>query len=779
MSRLFLIFRSVLKNKIAKIFLLVIVGAGMTYGTVKYLKKREENRRLEIRPEVITTLSPPKILATEVPAGVRDLFERFKELDLLKSFRIEDMLFDKLRTEEQFNALLVDKRRAYDLYDYPLFVAVHTVFGKYNSNGAEIVGFRWHREGVEGVLLTRNYRADYSGKDGYVTIRWSVIVRNGVWKFYDLETTDSGVRVSTELAGYALSNDPDLYKEDSFRSSAIINFCRSHYDVVKEAVENNWPKIKDFADRKVYEKLPDRLEALLHYWKCRIAYSERKYYECLDQAIAAIESDSDLVAAYYWKAMSLNRMGRYQDAVDAMRQFIEQAGVSANDHFLFASMLSKANQLEESATEFRRAFDEKPNSREWLNDYRRSLPSGAKADLATRLSKIDDLDKRYFEHAKQAVDEGDYESIQILVKAFGARFASDPREQYLEAAVELHQNQTDAAVKRFVSLYEVEKKKSAIAQRNAISEILDVYCKFHQFDEAYRKLAPINRREVFRHLIYAIRAKYRDGDVSDEEKKKGAALFECLGRLHAVADSDDPWNLYLKAEILRWRGEFAEAAKAYDVALENVSSLQDIRLIKNRKLYNACDAGQGIASFENSKEPTEVFNYLVYFFERKRQFDQLEKLISLAESRKNQPEMLEIAKANLLWNRQDFEGASKQYLLVYEFANANRKSLVPLDRLLLSLIRVEQYKKALEIIDKVDMSPILYPLYFAVRSAKAGDVKSLETNLMDMQEIGAISPHYDSELGPMLRTNPDFKHLLKKYPIPEDLLADKNADRKP
>ena len=413
----------------------------------------------------------------------------------------------------------------------------------------------------------------------------------------------------------------------------------------------------------------------------------------------------------------------------------------------------------------------------------RLLPKGKKSEFIRRFEGVEKPENYFQEFFAEAFEEKDFETAEALLQSYVKRFPNRPDGPFCAAFFDLRDQKVDQAVAKFTESYRLAQKELAIDETVLVRRIVTTFCETQTAELAYTRFSALNRRLVFRQLVS--NDSCYEMDALPDEQPKIAKAKESLKKLidvHSAADPKDPWLGIARAEACVWAGDHAGAEKEFTQAEKQISAEDDLHYLKFRRISASCRAGKAVEAYEKIDPSPKTFQTVAYFLERKKQFDDLDRLIAVAAAKDPQPPELEAWRGHFCWHRKDYTGAARRYLALLEKDDDDGRWYL-MDRLIRCLARSGQFGKARQILKRPNVQkwPTM-PFAESVIAANEGNALKLNEELEKFEDDEPSSNpadaeearremlatvHADPDIGPALRTKSEFRLILEKFPEPK------------
>lgn len=522
-------------------------------------------------------------------------------------------------------------------------------------------------------------------------------------------------------------------------------------------------------------RLPPEDAALLALLEGRIASQRGDTEAALSQFDTAERLVPGVPAAQAHRAAALNRAGRFDAALDAVREYRRRCGPDGHASLNEGAALEGLGRPREAADVYRGALDDDPDSAAALRGLGRVLPANDKSELGLRLAKARDP-RHLYDRAVWGPDgQRDEVTADVLLDALRKARPDDPHGLGEDIRRQIKAGRFDAAQK----LMEHGLKAK---ERDDREEVLDAYllamARAKKLTEGYEAVPK-------GYAIHAFRTLAEDWadelfDRADKEPGPEVAELRELIAAHREREPNDPWLWFFEGAARQREKQYEKAAEAFaagakklppapkkkpapDEFDENAGAVSRFR---SRRIECLFLAKKGLEAYARIEPTAEVFQELAGLYDRANDLDGLAALLAAHRTREpNDPQRL-YWQGHLNFRDRNYAGAS---LLFKAFL----KEIGGRDVMNRWAARDEYLRCALRT-DPADAGrrlaefgpgPVAFPLRAAVAAA-TGDRLELERLIKEATRGGGPLWFYSDEDFRAAFRQEQWADLRARYPDP-------------
>ncbi|MCI0461269.1 MAG: hypothetical protein L0Z62_30345 [Gemmataceae bacterium] len=531
----------------------------------------------------------------------------------------------------------------------------------------EIQSIKLLAKGQEAVVVAR-----HRGDGGTAKMRWWLKKDGPSWRLYDLEDLDTGIRISTLLAGAFAELGQGLVVPDWIKAGPLMQRAG------KAMVEGNIEEAERLLVQIARYEFPKPLAALRWMMEGAIRLAQQRPAEALACCEKARTFNPDVPILDFLSGAACNALRRFDKALTHLHAYRNLLGEDTNISHQLGIALAGLGRREEAAQAFRRSLDDDPKSLDALNELRRLLPRGKKGELAKRFARVPNARLFFDELAQEALRDRDAEGIEVLASAL-PRKGADPVVDMTLARAKALQGKADEAVRLFKKA--VPGIPDGPERQSHVTEFLLDMLEGDRPLEAYR--AAPDPDSAFLLLAQSLHAR-RDSD-----------LLRGLVEAHRKARGPGPWTHFYSGVLAvderaydRADREFAAAAKAGPLNAKERERIREQRVLA-RYL-----AGKGLSAYQDVGPAPMTFTQLARLFSQSAQVEQLEALLGAHRQADPKDPGLPIWEAEVKWLKKDDAGLVR-LLKEQRDAFADRQHRMKfIQRLLSALVRLKRIDEA-------------------------------------------------------------------------------------
>lgn len=599
---------------------------------------------------------------------------------------------------------------------------------------------------------------------------WWAVRRPDGWRVFDAADLFRARR---------FTRDPVTANAPEVQLLAILDVGR--YDAARQAIAAadrglNHGLNADLADAALEPardvRLPPEDAAAVALLEGRIA-SERND---LDAALGHFDTAERLVpglpAAQAHRAAALNRAGRFDAALDAVREYRRRCGPDGHASLNEGAALEGLGRTREAADVYRLALDGDPDSADALRGLARVLPANDKSELGLRLAKARDPRQLYARAVWSGGGPRDEGAADVLLDALRKARPDDPYGLSEDIRRQIKAERFDAAKK----LMEHGLKAK---DRDDREEVLDAYLLAMA---GAKKLTAGYESVPKEHAAHAFRTLAEDcadelSDHTDKQLAPEVAELRALIAAHRTREPNDPWLWFFEGAALQHEKEYEKAAELFaagakklppekrpgpDEFDENAGAASRFR---SRRVECLFLAKKGLEAYAKIEPVAEVFQELAGLYDRANDLDGLAALLAAHRKREpNDPQRL-YWQGHLNFRDRNYAGASllfKTFLKEAGERDVNRWQAR--DEYLRCALRTDP-AVANRLLAEFGREPVALPLRAAVAAA-TGDRFELERLIAEATRGGGPLWFYSDEDFRAAFRGAEWADLRARYPDP-------------
>ena len=618
-------------------------------------------------------------------------------------------------------------------------------------------------DGREAVVYDVEYHG--SGADQYsAKIRWWLRRKGSQWNVWDMESLETGLRMSTLVGSLVASSGPGGAGNPQILSTAmpllqkmIAGLQRKDFKTAEDAIKS--------LDTMT---LPPELAAIREYARAALRTAQMRFPEAIQACDAADATGQDMPALHELRTIACNKMGEYQKALDSAQKWEDSLGSELELYHQRGLALAGLNSKDEAAKAFEKALDEDPNATGSFTELAGVLPDTDKSELARRFERCQKPSELF---------RGTIPTLQNRHDLVGMRTVLDAYRKHPEAAddhwVAYYDAETLILQKRYP---EAEKELQTLlpfaSQKNCECFASEYVYTAELAGDALKaySTAP-DPRKTFGILAARLLDKQDYGP---------------LGKLiatHTRLVPDDSRGYYYQAELKRMQKDPEAADQSFAKAMSLAQDQPDEssqNLIRASWVAARYERGKGLSAYKDIKPADKVFKQLARRYFNDRNARDLAQLVAARSA--DAPEDPDA----FLWDA-GAKYLAGDYAAAVEALTTNRKTILSqqfnqyqwTDFYIRSQIRLKHFDEARnELGDQSEARKDWW--HTALVECAAGNVpeavKALDKLLEFDGDYDVSSFYEDPDLGPALSA-PAFADWRAKHPVPTTGPATRPAGR--
>jgi tetratricopeptide (TPR) repeat protein len=473
-------------------------------------------------------------------------------------------------------------------------------------------------------------------------------------------------------------------------------------------------------------------------------------------------------------------LGRYTDALAAVRAYQKEVGPDALSCTLEGHALEGLGRAAEAAGAYRRALDELPESADAFNGLRRVLPGDQKKELGARFARMKDPPKHYSELVQAARHDGDGAAVDVLLDGLLALAPDDTR-----ALADDVRRKVKA--EKFAEAGAVLARGLRARERGPAESVLLAYLYAMRAADkaldAYAAVPPAHTSRAFRILAEDLEDELPEReDVVDPPQLK---QLRDLIAAHRKRAPGDPLLWYYEGALHQRANEYEKAERTFAAGAAQLllrklarpndpddqpgdqpgDQPDDAELFRSRRVLCLFHLKKGLAAYRNVGPANTTFQQLAVLYDGQKDLAGLEKLIAEHRESTTDPEAV-FWLARLLYRKAEYGRA----VAVYDRYLERSKELAPnrwlaRDEMIRSRLRVDNPKGAAESLAEFGPNNVNHALRAAVAAAN-GDRPELVRLLEESTRNGGRVWFYSDEDFRRAIYLEKYRDLRTKYPDP-------------
>jgi LSD1 subclass zinc finger protein len=431
----------------------------------------------------------------------------------------------------------------------------------------------------ECLVVVRHKHPDGSN----LKVRWWLTRRAGVWKIYDFEDLDAGMRFSTTVASFA--------EQGAGRFTEIgragTNIGEAFQALIANDIDTAENKLKLMPPR-----LPLRLEAMRLLLTGIVHIHRGKDKEALQALEAAKRLHADMPVADYLRGIVLKKMSKWEEALKYLNDYRNLLGDDDEVCREIGETLRQLRRFREAAIEYRKALDVNPQDAEAFDGLLSSLEADDnKDDLGPRFAKLENHREHFDEFARDCEERQFPQLLEPLVRTMRRLDPDYPPVDFYDALVNARTGHPEEAVRLIRSA--LRKQTEQPKHKEYGRQFLKVMAVMGHFKEAYPVLP--DARESFLHLASELLTRYRLDDL------------KALTALHRQKQADDPLLPLYEAEIHVREGRYAEADKCFSDGVKRGADAETLQTFRASRVLARHHIGQTLSAYREIGPRDETF----------------------------------------------------------------------------------------------------------------------------------------------------------------------------
>lgn len=435
-------------------------------------------------------------------------------------------------------------------------------------------------QGNEAVVIARHRAPDGTT----FKMRWWVSKRTGVWRVFDYEDLDAGMRVTTVVAS--------ISQMGIGKVAGVSAALQKVQHALMAAIERN----PDVAERHLRQaagvQLPRQLEAMRSLVQGLIHIQRNQPKEALAAFDEARGLNPDMPILDLLKAGACNDLGDHATALKHIESYRALLGDDTNTYAELGHALLGLLRLPEAQAAYRKSLDHDPKNADAFMGLMRALgPDDPHEELATRFAKLDRPHENFdicAQDCQQVRDGAGLEQIALAMRKIDPAYEPVP---YYLALSKLWLDKAEEAAALFKA--GLSQEKNAVKRQEYLDGYLQAMVSLDKTLEAYRTLP--DARETFERLAAELKKSYRLDELRPlvaEHRKKYA---------------DDILLLLYQGEMHLDEGRYALAEKAFAAASAKKPPAAVLEPFENSRIRARYHTGNGLAAWREAAQRQQAF----------------------------------------------------------------------------------------------------------------------------------------------------------------------------
>ena len=570
-------------------------------------------------------------------------------------------------------------------------------------------------------------------------LRWWLHRRDGRWRVYDFEDLDGGVRVS-RLIATVVTPGGDVAPW----SSAMPNLQQAVAAIQSGNVDDAEKALR----RLDAVQLPPEIDALRHVAWCSVHLGRGEHEKALATCDRAAALSPGMPVVDFQRAVAMNRLARYEEALAAARRYAELLGADADLAVEMGAAFEGLGRSDEALRAYRAGLDDGPDSAENFAGVVRLAPAeGRREEIAARFAQATARQQLFYTAAVGVDGPASVDPLDDLVRAYRAYSADDPWVDYYGAMVLSYRGANDRA---FTLLTDVVKRLPDDQRGQAVPAMLRAGVEAGKPLDAYR--AAPDATGAFRLL------------ASQLGRSETVAQLRALMGAHRQRAPGDPWLAFYEGRERQLSGDRAAADAAFARAMAGPD--EDVRQIaRTARVLSRYEGGDVLGAYRDIPPREETFAALAGMCVAGARVEDLERLVGLHRASGG------LSDAELVWwdgqsrwARKDYAAAADRFVRYARKLAKDRQRYEVDDSLVRACARAGRWDDALAHLRGRDADQV-DPLHRAIAQAGAGNVdETLRAVAACLAFDYVIEDLYaDDDLGPLLRADA-MRGVRAKHP---------------
>ena len=611
-------------------------------------------------------------------------------------------------------------------------------------------GLTWERADVRAIRYLRSDDVVVSltlhwiraGSSSVSHMRWWMHKSGGLWRVYDFDDVDTGVRYLVTIA--------DAFHAGELSSSVMD--VMGKFPAIRKSIEaRDFYKAREQLKAIEAVSLPPRLDGIRWLLKGVVALRLMEYKDALKACEAAQSFNSDMPVLDEIRTQAYVGLKEYDKALAAAERFETQMGHEAVISLYKGLALQGKKRLEEAAAAFRAALEDNPDLIDPMWGLCQVLPAGKKAELSEYMRQTPHPKQMFAELAAKAVRVDDAETLEALLDGYRKAGAKgDPLADYYAAEIKkIRGDDAGAATLLQPLLAGVGDADRYVFYRQYVVTSLKAGDALATYAECP------NRTLGFSLIAPELLA-----------KRKFAALDALLAR-HAREVPGDLEIYRVRARRYEAEDNYVPADKAYAEGMAACSTEKERATFRWRWVDLRYRHGDVLGAYRDIGPDAEVFEQLAWRLRTDKKADLLAQLINVYTPGHERETRLSFWRAQLQFLRKDYAACIQAVQEAKGPLMEDRQyAYSTTDIYVRALIRTESYGQArIEAQEGAGKEKTSWPLLLAC-AAQGQEQAVLEQmqGLLSDDDYSVQDFYRDEDLGPMLREK--LPLVRARYPEP-------------
>jgi hypothetical protein len=493
------------------------------------------------------------------------------------------------------------------------------------------------------VLVTTRHFDQATGENSHR--RWWLRVDGPEIRLYDLEDLDLNIRMCL-LAGRAIAGVRVDGAQQWLRATQFVrNISRAVQQRDQKATEAELAAVKN-------ERFPNEVEALRWLVHGTVAVWQKQYKQALEHYARAEQFNPKFPILDLRRAECYNFTRESEKARFHAQRFIGALGEDNEVCYHLGMALANLGRRQEAAAVLRRALKFDPDGALAIDELRRVLDPGNKAEIGDHFARLSRPADQYDLLAKNAFEARDVAGLTALADVMHKRFPEDPEALFHLAHVRAIERNWPLAWPLYQSALakQADNNRRIVYSDNFLYDLVDD----GKVLEGYQKAA--DKVRTFRVLA---------ADLLGQRKLLDLAQ---LLDLHQKEQPQETLLEYYRGELALTDSCFLDAGKHF--AKVNAGQLDEAlrKRYLSRRLFAGYKAGNGLATYLEMGASSEGFEQLAGLLAQSKATPRLKELVDQHRRKAPNDPKLPLWEAETHW-------LDKDYAATWKVLVAHRQSL--------------------------------------------------------------------------------------------------------
>jgi predicted Zn-dependent protease len=586
--------------------------------------------------------------------------------------------------------------------------------------------------------------------DIYTMFYWMVKTVDG-WRFYDLGTFRPGWRIVQQMAVNVLEA---AGRPDAVRTiDRLSQFGGSYLDgqLLEQA---------DQLDAIRLDRAPGVVRGVGHFLKAELALMREQPELALVHIEKGLTQDPAPVVLYRWRAKVCNQLGQHEQARQAAETYMDQVGPTPWARVELAMALEGLGQKEQALETYTLAAPEIQKDGDVVVGLARCLEGPeASRPLVDAVGRIlpADVSGPLDALAQQLLNQERPDALDRLLDAYRKAHSDTVDVQYWLARLDLVRENPDKALQR------LGKTLPRAQQRPDYGAYLDLYKRAgaaagKSEQQIYRSLQGHEQKAILSRLAVDL---FNEGKID---------ALSRLADLHVQTHGRTPNGLYWQAEVLVQQGQTVKADKLYTEALDKPACEQVHADIARDWAHNALvNLEQDPLEILAERSRPAVFQVLAEVLSYHKRYDELDKVVAAFAPNHPRLPVVQFWQADGAFRRDRCQKAlslldqCRQQIAVlpdyrYRFASMQVRCLARTGQDNQAFRRAAAYTR-------YSGDPWLEAVVHILTGRAELALREME-KIQEQTEYDPAELYLDRDAGPILRKDPRFKAIRKRWDPP-------------